>query len=81
MYFTPTHSSTKPKSGVEKWKIAQLWQHNRGNYTTPNNLSKKRTTVYTFRSTKASANIEHRAGFSHLVGLLGDCRYNKKIKM
>ena len=34
--------------------------------------------VYTLRSTKASANIEYRPEFSHLVGLLGDCRHNKK---
>ena len=30
-----------PQSLFGKWRCAQLWQHNGGNYTTPNNLSNK----------------------------------------
>ena len=32
-------------------------------------------------ASRASANIEYRPEFSHLVGLLGDCRHNKKKNM
>ena len=32
----------KKKWTFGQWRLHQLWQHNRGNYTTPNNLSKKK---------------------------------------
>ena len=37
-HFLPTKRRKVQKT---QWIFAQLWQHNRGNYTTPNNLSKK----------------------------------------
>ena len=34
------------KTKNKQWRLHQLWQHNRGNYTTPKNLSKKKAKYF-----------------------------------
>ena len=73
---SPFTFTTKKGGGKKNTvEIAQLWQHNRGNYTTPTNLSKKNKKKKGGRERKYSSNNNNKKNKEKKMDVL-----NKKQK-
>ena len=76
IFFTQKFLKRVQKSKKESGDCTKLWQHNRGNYTNPTIYQKKKNKIPS-GVLRLRTTFEYRPEFSHLMGLLGDCRHNK----